>query len=184
MLMVEPNDVYVSRRKPAINYVLAVQTQASQGQDPINIRARGNNINKAVDVAQIAINRFLDDFKVNGIQIGTDTFKTEQNKDRNVSTILIVLRKTKHGIKDGDWVVIESARGKAKQRARLTSGVDPRVVSAQHGWWFPEVKTPDHGWQESNINMLTDNDPGSYDVAMGATNLRVLMCKVYPDEDN
>ena len=102
MIMVEPNDIYVSRRKPAINYVLAVQTQASQGQDPINIRARGNCINKAVDVAQIAINRFLEGmFRVNGIKIGTDTFKTEENKDRNVSTILIVLRRIKHGVKDG-----------------------------------------------------------------------------------
>jgi len=86
----------------------------------------------------------------------------------------------KHGIKDGDWVFIESPRGRAKQRARLTNGIDPRVVAAEHGWWFPEVKTPDHGWSESNINILTDNDPEGYDAAMGSTNLRVLMCKIYP----
>jgi len=88
----------------------------------------------------------------------------------------------KHGIKDGDWVFIESPRGRIKQRAKLTTGIDPRVVAAQHGWWFPEVKTPDYGWQESNINILTDNDPKGYDVAMGSTNLRVLMCKIYPVE--
>jgi len=88
----------------------------------------------------------------------------------------------KHGIKEGCWVFIESPRGRIKQRAKLTTGIDPRVVSAQHGWWFPEVKTPDHGWKESNINILTDNDPDGYDNAMGSTNLRVLLCKIYPVE--
>jgi anaerobic selenocysteine-containing dehydrogenase len=86
----------------------------------------------------------------------------------------------KHGINDGDWVFIESLRGKVKQRAKLTIGIDPRVVAAQHGWWFPEIKTSDHGWKESNINMLTDNNPEGYDLTMGSTNLRVLMCKISP----
>lgn len=85
-----------------------------------------------------------------------------------------------NGIKDGDWVFIESPRGRIKQRARLSPGIDPRVVAAEHGWWFPEIKTPDHGWNKSNVNILTDNDPESYDPAMGATNLRVLLCKIYP----
>ena len=90
----------------------------------------------------------------------------------------------KHLIKDGDWVFIESPRGRTKQRAKLTTGIDPRVVAAQHGWWFPEIKTPDHGWDRSNINILTDNDPKGYDVAMGATNLRVLMCKIYAAKED
>ncbi|MEE8414382.1 MAG: molybdopterin-dependent oxidoreductase [Dehalococcoidales bacterium] len=85
-----------------------------------------------------------------------------------------------HGIKDGDWVFIESPRGKVKQRARLTTGINPGVIAAQHGWWFPEIKDPGHGWDMSNINILTDNDPAGYDPAMGATNLRVLLCKIYP----
>ena len=63
----------------------------------------------------------------------------------------------KEGIKEGDWVVIESPRGKVRQRARLFAGIDPRIVSAQHAWWFPEKKDPGHGWEESNINILTDN---------------------------
>jgi anaerobic selenocysteine-containing dehydrogenase len=85
----------------------------------------------------------------------------------------------KHDIKDGDWVFIESPRGRIKQKAKLTTGIDPRVVAIQHGWWFPEIKTPDHGWNKSNSNIITDNDPKGYDVAMGATNLRVLMCRIY-----
>lgn len=93
----------------------------------------------------------------------------------------------RHNIKDGDWIFIESPRGRAKQRVKLTTGIDPRVVAAEHGWWFPEIQTPDHGWAESNINIVTDNDPKGYDEAMGSTNLRVLLCnvcKIYLAEEN
>jgi anaerobic selenocysteine-containing dehydrogenase len=83
-----------------------------------------------------------------------------------------------HAIKEGDWVHIETPRGRIRQRARLTVGIDPRVIAIQHGWWFPEVKTPDHGWRESNANILTENDLQGHDPAMGATNLRVMLCNI------
>jgi anaerobic selenocysteine-containing dehydrogenase len=86
----------------------------------------------------------------------------------------------KHGIKEGDWVYIETPRGRIKQRARMLPGMNPQVVCIQHGWWFPEIKTPDHGWDQSNSNILTDNDPKTLDIAFGASNLRTLMCKIYP----
>ncbi|HJX37392.1 MAG TPA: molybdopterin-dependent oxidoreductase [Anaerolineae bacterium] len=85
-----------------------------------------------------------------------------------------------HGIKEGQWVFIETARGRIKQRARLNAGVDPRVIVAEHGWWFPELKDPGHGWDIANVNMLTDNDPAGYDPVMGSTNLRVLLCAISP----
>ena len=88
----------------------------------------------------------------------------------------------KEGIKEGDWVIIESPRGKVRQRAKLFPGMDPRVVSAEHGWWFPERKDPQHGWQESNINMLTDNSYENCDPAMGATHVRTLLCRIYPEK--
>jgi len=82
------------------------------------------------------------------------------------------------GIKDGDWVHIESPRGKVKFRAKLFDGVDPQVVSAEFGWWFPEKDRTDIEAQlESNINVLTD-DAGPLDPGMGATNLKGLMCNV------
>lgn len=86
----------------------------------------------------------------------------------------------KHGIKDGDWTFIESPRGRIKQRARLTIGIDPRVVAIEHGWWFPEIKDPGHGWNISNSNILTSNDLKQCDPAMGSNNLRALLCKIYP----
>jgi len=89
----------------------------------------------------------------------------------------------KHGIEEGDWVYITSPRGRAKERAKLNNGIDPQVIVAEHGWWFPEMKDPGHGWDISNINMLTDNSHESMDPVMGATNLRVLLCNISPCED-
>jgi anaerobic selenocysteine-containing dehydrogenase len=86
----------------------------------------------------------------------------------------------KHGIEEGDWVYIETPRGRIKQRAKMAPGNNPQVVCIQHGWWFPEIETADHGWDRSNSNILTENDPETLDVAFGASNLRTLMCRIYP----
>ena len=88
----------------------------------------------------------------------------------------------KEGIREGDWVIIESPRGKVRQRARLFAGMDPRIVSAEHAWWFPENKDPGHGWDESNINILTSNAYEDCDPAMGATHVRTLLCRISPEE--
>ena len=87
----------------------------------------------------------------------------------------------KSGIKEGDWVIIESPRGKIRHRARLFAGMDPRIVFAQHGWWFPESEDPMRGWRESNVNMLTDNSYENCDPAMGGTAIRTLLCRIYPE---
>ena len=88
----------------------------------------------------------------------------------------------KHGIEEGAWVYITSPRGRAKERAKLNDGIDPQVIVAEHGWWFPELKDPGHGWDTANINILTDNSHESMDPVMGATNLRVLLCNISPCE--
>ena len=80
------------------------------------------------------------------------------------------------GIADGDWVWIESPRGKIKQRARLTDGIHPGVVNAQHGWWFPEKDPPEYGFRESSANMLTAEMP--YDPHTGSESWRSFLCKV------
>jgi len=88
----------------------------------------------------------------------------------------------KEGIEEGNWVTIESPRGRVRQRAKFFEGMDPRIVSAEHAWWFPEKRDPGHGWDESNINILTDNAYESCDPAMGATHVRTLLCKIYPEK--
>lgn len=88
----------------------------------------------------------------------------------------------RRGIANGDWMWIETRRGRMRQKAKLTAGIDPRVVSAQHGWWFPDQPGPEYGVWQSNVNLLTDNQP-PYDPAMGTYQLRALLCRVAPAAD-
>ncbi|MGI5940015.1 MAG: molybdopterin-containing oxidoreductase family protein [Thermoleophilia bacterium] len=81
------------------------------------------------------------------------------------------------GIKEGDWVWIETPRGRIQQKAKLTQ-IHPRVVCVEFAWWFPEEKGPEYGVWKSNANMLTSNAP-PYDPALGTYQLRALLCKVY-----
>lgn len=83
----------------------------------------------------------------------------------------------KKGIKEGDWVRIESPRNSVVMRALVTDRVLSGVVAADHGWWFPE-KEDDFAWDRSNIDLLTDNAYEMCDPAMGSSNLRVLLCNI------
>ncbi len=87
------------------------------------------------------------------------------------------------GIGDGDLVWIETRIGKVRQKAQLFDGIDPRVVHAEHGWWYPELPGEDpwlHGVWESNINVVTDDDVSYVNKAAGGWPLRGISCKIYP----
>jgi hypothetical protein len=61
----------------------------------------------------------------------------------------------------------------------MNADLDPRIVVVAFGWWFPERGSSGlYGWEESNLNVLTDNEPPLCP-AMGSTNLRGILCKVY-----
>jgi anaerobic selenocysteine-containing dehydrogenase len=92
---------------------------------------------------------------------------------------------TQLGVKDGDWVWIETPRGKGRirMRAELTEAVCPQAVHAPSHWWFPDIKKADHGCWDSNINALMSNDP-PYDPICGATPLRGSLCRVYKADDD
>jgi len=87
------------------------------------------------------------------------------------------------GIGDGEWVVIETLRGKIKQKAKLTSRIPPRMVESQHGWWFPEEIGDDpelFGVFKSNVNVLTPDSEEFCDPATGAVTFGPLLCRIYP----
>ncbi|HLD49086.1 MAG TPA: DNA-binding protein Alba [archaeon] len=86
------NTVFIGK-KPTMAYVLAAMTQFSNGQQDIQIKARGRSISKAVDVAEIVRNRFVQSTKVDSIKIGTETLENERKEKMNVSTIEITLKK-------------------------------------------------------------------------------------------
>ena len=69
-------------------------------------------------------------------------------------------------IREGEWIWIQTVRGRMKQRARLAKGIHLQVVHVEHGIW------------NSNANLLTNNGP-PYDPAMGTYQLRALLCKIY-----
>jgi DNA-binding protein len=85
------NAVFIGT-KPVMNYVLAAITQFNQGSGVVVLKARGKAISRAVDVAEILRNRFLQDAKVSNITIGTEEVQGEGGK-ANVSTIEISISK-------------------------------------------------------------------------------------------
>jgi len=89
------------------------------------------------------------------------------------------------GIEEGMWVFVENQRGRCRQRARLTRGIDRRVVHADFAWWTPHHLGADPALSDSwrpNINLLVSGDP-PYDQAFGSTQMRGLLCRVYPADE-
>lgn len=82
-----------------------------------------------------------------------------------------------HGIADGDSVRIETRYGAIVQTARVTDIVDPRVVNAAPGWWYPEADAAEqYQWRRSNFNMLTSIDKLGKE--FGTPNLKNLPCRI------
>jgi DNA-binding protein len=82
--------------KPPMDYVLAVMTRLSAGNaKEVVLKARGQAITTAVDVAEITRNRFLKDLKVSSIAVGTEEMPAREgeNRSRMVSIIEITLTK-------------------------------------------------------------------------------------------
>ena len=86
-------NVVLIGKKPAVNYVLAVVTQFNSGAKNVKVRARGNSISRAVDVAEISRNRFITDVRVDTITIGSEEIANEDGTKSKVSSIEIMLAK-------------------------------------------------------------------------------------------
>ncbi len=87
--MLKDNTVFVGN-KPVMNYVLAVVTQFNNGAEEVAIKARGKAISRAVDTAEIALNRFLDNVSKKDIVTSTEIIDTDSGRT-NVSSIEILL---------------------------------------------------------------------------------------------
>jgi DNA-binding protein len=90
------NDVIFVGNKPPMSYVLAIITSLSSGTlQEITLKARGQAITTAVDVAEITRNRFVKDLKVSTIAIGTAEMPPREGESRSrmVSTMEITLSK-------------------------------------------------------------------------------------------
>ncbi|GGC65484.1 molybdopterin-containing oxidoreductase family protein [Chelatococcus reniformis] len=85
------------------------------------------------------------------------------------------------GIGAGDWVEIRTANGRVRMRARLDAGLDPRVVSAQYGWWqgSAELGLPAYDpLAEGGANYNSLISDRAADPVSGSTGLRSSLCEI------
>ena len=88
-----------------------------------------------------------------------------------------------YGIEDGGWVKASSRRGTTTFKAKLTVGVNPRVVTGER-FWFPEMleeKNPSGGWKEMNMQILASCEP-PYCPESGSYTLRGFQVKIEKGE--
>jgi len=92
--MSNENSVFIGN-KPFMNYVTGVVLQfTSKGSSEVIIKARGKFISRAVDVAEVARKRFLDDrIEIKNIKIDSEEFKNDEGRQVRVSSIEILLAK-------------------------------------------------------------------------------------------
>jgi len=88
------NAIFIGN-KPFMNYVTSVVIQfTTKDASEVIVKARGKFISRAVDVAEVARKRFLQDqVEIKGIDIDSEEFTNSEGKDVRVSTIEIVLKK-------------------------------------------------------------------------------------------
>ena len=92
--MSSDNAIFIGN-KPFMNYVTSVVVQfTTKHATEVTIRARGKFISRAVDVAEVAMKRFLkDQISLKEIKIDSEGFRNQEGQDVRVSTIEIVLKK-------------------------------------------------------------------------------------------
>lgn len=92
---VKDNAIFIGN-KPFMNYVTSVVIQfTTHNADEVIVKARGKFISRAVDVTEVARNRFLQDqVEIKDILINSEEFTNTEGKEVRVSTIEIILKKT------------------------------------------------------------------------------------------
>lgn len=85
------NEVFIGT-KPLMSYVLAVVTQFGGGRKEVIIKARGNAISKAVDVAELIKNKFAPCTIIADIKTATEIIKSHDGKELGISTIAILIK--------------------------------------------------------------------------------------------
>ncbi|MBM2804504.1 MAG: Molybdopterin oxidoreductase, partial [Deltaproteobacteria bacterium] len=91
----------------------------------------------------------------------------------------------RYGIKNKEWMIVESPRGAIKVKARVTTNIVPGAVCCQHGWWqgCKELELPGYNPFETdgaNPAMLIGTDLA--DPVSGSLPHRSYLCRVRPAE--
>jgi anaerobic selenocysteine-containing dehydrogenase len=88
-----------------------------------------------------------------------------------------------YGIKDKEWMIVESPRGSIRAKARVTDAITPGVVCCQHGWWqdCKDLKLSGYdafGSASANPGLLIGSDTA--DPISGSLPHRSYLCRVRP----
>ena len=88
------NNIFIGG-KPFMNYVTGVVMQfTTKNAAEVIVKARGKFISRAVDVAEVAVKRFLEGtIDVKGIKIDSEEFQNKEGRQVRVSIIEITLAK-------------------------------------------------------------------------------------------
>jgi DNA-binding protein len=82
----DDSKVFIGRKK-SMSYVMA--SMVVLNEKPVRLLARGRSISRAVDVAEILINKFVKGSSYGEILINTETITNKDGTDSNVSSIEI-----------------------------------------------------------------------------------------------
>jgi anaerobic selenocysteine-containing dehydrogenase len=90
-----------------------------------------------------------------------------------------------YGIKNKQWILVESPRGGIKVKARVTTNIIPGVICCQHGWWqnCTELDLPGYDPYDdkgANPAMLVGTDLS--DPISGSLPHRSYLCRLRPAE--
>jgi anaerobic selenocysteine-containing dehydrogenase len=88
-----------------------------------------------------------------------------------------------YGIRDKDWMIIESPRGSIRAKARVTGAITRGVVCCQHGWWqdCKDLELPgydSYGQGSANPSLLIGAELA--DPISGSLPHRSYLCRVRP----
>ena len=93
-LKAKDEDVVYIGRKSVISYVLAAVTQFNTGNsNKVVLKARGRAISKAIDVSEIMMNKFIQELKIDDIQVGTEEVSHRDGTTSNMPSIEIYMSK-------------------------------------------------------------------------------------------
>ncbi|MGH7809388.1 MAG: molybdopterin-containing oxidoreductase family protein, partial [Candidatus Binatia bacterium] len=89
----------------------------------------------------------------------------------------------RYGIKNKEWMIVESPRGAIKVKARVTTNIVPDTVCCQHGWWqgCKDLELPGYSpYEPSGANPGTLIGTDLADPVSGSLPHRSYLCRVRP----
>jgi anaerobic selenocysteine-containing dehydrogenase len=96
------------------------------------------------------------------------------------------LTAAQYGVADGQWILIETPRGRVRAVADVTASIIPDLVCANHGWWegCEELGLPPmdpFSEKGGNLNLLVYNE--DRDPISGSIPHRSSLCRIRPADD-